>query len=96
MHSEMASILQQLLEIDAQYQDYLKRLQAQAGQLFKQARVELDMTQREMAEKLECDFTYISKIEHGHMRPGNAVLEKLATVLKATDRQDGEGMTNDE
>lgn len=53
------------------------------GQIVKQLRRNKDISQRELAEKIGCDFTYISKIENDRMpAPSLETIEKMAGVLE--------------
>jgi ribosome-binding protein aMBF1 (putative translation factor) len=52
-----------------------------APNIFKQARSKLAISQREMAKRLDCDHTYISKIENGHLNPGKPLLKKLGELV---------------
>lgn len=53
------------------------------GARLRQLRKETGMSQREVADKVKIDFTYLSKIESGLMYPSEEVLKKLAKVLNA-------------
>lgn len=50
----------------------------QIGEKLKQARSKLRMTVREVAEKLDVDYSYISKIENEHVTPSLEMVKKLA------------------
>ena len=52
------------------------------GAKLRELRKQVDMTQRELAERVNIDFTYLSKIESGVMPPpSEKVILKLAEVL---------------
>lgn len=54
------------------------------GQIFRKLRLDADYTQRKLAEKLKCDFTYISKIENNKLErsPSEEFLIKAAYLFK--------------
>ena len=54
----------------------------QLGKRVKKARVEVGISQEELAWQCEIDRTYISKIERGIANPSFLVLVKIAEVLK--------------
>jgi transcriptional regulator with XRE-family HTH domain len=52
------------------------------GARIRQLRKEHQLTQRELAEMVNIDFTYLSKIENGHgVPPAEATIRRLAEVL---------------
>ena len=52
------------------------------GQRIKRKRRELRLTQRQVADKLEIDFTYLSKLENDRGEPaGEKTVRNLAAVL---------------
>lgn len=52
------------------------------GERIRQLRKEHHMTQRELADLVSIDFTYLSKIENGHgVPPAEATIRRLADVL---------------
>ncbi len=54
------------------------------GQRIRALRKELRLSQRELAERVGIDFTYLSKIENGRGEPpSEAVIKKLAVHLSA-------------
>jgi HTH-type transcriptional regulator, competence development regulator len=58
------------------------------GQRIKRRRRELGLTQREVAARLEIDFTYLSKLENDRGEPpGERTIGRLADVLQE-DRED--------
>ncbi len=56
------------------------------GERLRELRKQKDFTQRELGAKVGVDFTYISKIENGHMPPPS---EK--TILKLAQALDADG-----
>ena len=53
------------------------------GARIRRLRIERDFTQRELAERVGIDFTYLSKIENGHgTPPAEATIRKLADILE--------------
>lgn len=74
-------ILRQLTEAQRAYHTALDSVQAQAPVLFKSIRQQYGLTQREFADALKVDFSFISKVENGHLRPGKPVLQRLAAYL---------------
>jgi HTH-type transcriptional regulator, competence development regulator len=54
------------------------------GQLIFHARKQKKLSQRKLAELLQCNFTYISKIERGTCGypPGERLLQDLITILE--------------
>lgn len=64
----------------------LRALQADGPELFRAAREKLGLRQRDMAELLGIDVTYLSKIETGTMPPGTPTLEALYDVLTGVGR----------
>lgn len=56
------------------------------GKKIRELRKSADLSQRELAEKVDIDFTYLSKIEIGIMPPPSEdVIKKLAKVLNADE-----------
>ncbi len=54
------------------------------GMRLRELRKQADMSQREVAERVRIDFTYLSKIESGVVSPpSEKVITKLAKVLGA-------------
>lgn len=74
-------ILQQLIEAQQAYRKALDIVQAQAPDLFKSIRQQYSLTQRDLATALQVDFSFISKVENGHLRPGKPVLQRLTLYL---------------
>jgi transcriptional regulator with XRE-family HTH domain len=53
------------------------------GQRIKRKRRDLELTQRDVAERLEIDFTYLSKLENDRGEPpGERTIKRLAEVLQ--------------
>jgi transcriptional regulator with XRE-family HTH domain len=54
------------------------------GQMVRDGRKAMGYTQRELAERVEVNFTYVSKIENGRMDfpPSDALIANLAWVLR--------------
>lgn len=74
-------VLRQLAEAQQTYRKALDSVQAQAPELFKSVRQQYGLTQRDFADALKVDFSFISKVENGHLRPGKPVLQRLAAYL---------------
>lgn len=55
------------------------------GDTIKNLRIERQITQRELAEKLGVNFTYISKIENGKLEvlPSEDLIRRIAGILGA-------------
>lgn len=54
------------------------------GKRIRQLRLENDLSQRDLADRVQIDFTYLSKIENSRAAPpSDAVIRKLATILNA-------------
>lgn len=82
---QASELLQQLIDAERQYRDVLKQVQTHGAELFKAVRQEHGLTQREFADILEVDFSFISKVENGHIRPGKPVLSRLVRWLAHGD-----------
>lgn len=78
---DAVSLLQKLRDAERAYRTTLHEVQEHGGALFKAVRKEQNLTQRQLANILHVDFSFISKIENGHMRPGKPILERLAAYL---------------
>jgi transcriptional regulator with XRE-family HTH domain len=52
------------------------------GPYIRRRRVELDLSLRELAKKLDCSPAFISDIELGRRHPSDKVLSEMARVLK--------------
>ncbi len=58
------------------------------GQRIKKRRRVLGLTQRQVADKLEIDFTYLSKLENDHGEPaGEKTVRKLAEALEDDEEE---------
>ena len=57
-------------------------LELTVGELVKKRRSELGLTQAKLAEMINADPYYISKIETGSRKPGNKYLKALANALQ--------------
>ena len=79
--TSIEAMLQQLLATQQAYRAALDAVHAQAPELFKSVRSQRNLTQRDLAALLHVDFSFISKVEHGHIRPGKPVLQRLAAYL---------------
>ena len=54
------------------------------GKRIRQLRLEHDLSQRDLAARVQIDFTYLSKIENNRAAPpSDAVIRRLAAELKA-------------
>lgn len=54
------------------------------GQMIRKLRLERELSQRELADRVGIDFTYLSKIENSKVPPpSNKVIRKLARELDA-------------
>jgi len=79
---DAGELLDQLARAKHAYRQTLLDIQDQGGVLFRAIRLEYDLTQRELADALGVDHTFVSKVESGKMRPGAPVLERLAKFLE--------------
>ena len=50
--------------------------------IVRERRKELKITQRELANRVGVDFTYISKIENDVLLPSEGIIKKICSVLK--------------
>lgn len=69
--------LQQLQEAERQYNAVVRAAQDAAPRILRRLRRERGWTQAELAARLDCDPTYISRIECGLMRAGVPILLTL-------------------
>jgi transcriptional regulator with XRE-family HTH domain len=55
------------------------------GETLKRLRKERQITQRDLAERVRVDFTYISKMENGKLQnyPSEEIIRKIANELNA-------------
>lgn len=74
-------LLDLLASSERTYREALQQIQAQGAELFKTIRAEHKLTQRQLADILKVDFSFISKVENSHIRPGKPVLARLAKWL---------------
>lgn len=56
--------------------------QSDIGNTVRKRRKELDLTQAQLAEKINSDVYYISKIETGKRKPGSKFLVALSNALE--------------
>lgn len=79
-------MLDRLITAEAEYKAAIKELQDDGAILLYDIRVHLKLTQRELADKLGVNYTYISKLENGHMRLSRPMLSKLrALTVEASE-----------
>lgn len=78
-------MLDRLITAEAEYKAAIKELQEDGATLLFDIRIHLKLTQRQMAEKLGVDYTYISKLENGHMRLSRPMLMKLRALVTAQE-----------
>ena len=64
-------------EIQKQFREFLQKL----GQKISEKRIQLNMSQAELAEKADISVTYISKIECGHKNVSVYLLAKIMNAL---------------
>jgi len=58
------------------------------GQIIREARKSNQITQRDLAKRINVDFTYISKIENGALEPpSEEVITKMAKVLDIDENE---------
>jgi len=56
------------------------------GQLLKEIRNAKSISQRDLAEKIDVDFSYISKIENDRLPPPSAdLIKKISSALEVSD-----------
>jgi len=56
------------------------------GQRIRELRLKKDLTQRDLAKRVDLDFTYLSKIENGKMSPPSVTaIIRLAKQLEADE-----------
>jgi predicted transcriptional regulator len=77
--------LDRLIKAEAEYRSAIKELQEESPTLLFDIRVHLKLTQRELADRLGVDFSYISKIENGHMKLSRPMLMKLRALVTEAD-----------
>lgn len=77
-------------KVERKYRKLLEDFYEEAPDLFRDARMTLGLSQRALAEKLGVDFTYISKIENGQLKPGMPTVRKFGKLLKTGKVDSGE------
>lgn len=88
----MDELIDRLAETGRAYREAVVVAQREGPALVKEARNRLGLTQRALAERLEVDHTYLSKIENGHIPPSRALLMRLSRVLAGgTEEADTDG-----
>jgi transcriptional regulator with XRE-family HTH domain len=60
------------------------RMNKTLGQRIRELREELDLSLREMAEKIDAAPAHVSDIELGRRNPSEALLAKIAHILRVT------------
>ncbi len=81
-------LLQRLVVADREYRAAIKEAVAEGGALVREARKKLGLTQRQLADRLGVDYTYISKIENGRNAPSKPVLRRLAQLMAGEPIED--------
>lgn len=84
-----SDLLQRLISAERTYREALHAVQDDGGRLFREVRKQHSLTQRDFAALIGVDFTFVSKVENGHMRPGKPVLTRLAAWLAEQDKPVG-------
>ncbi len=75
-------LLARLASADRAYRAAIKEVQERGGEFVRTTRRDtLALTQQELADLLEVDHTYISKIENGKVIAGTPFLRKLARLV---------------
>jgi predicted transcriptional regulator len=69
-------------KVEGEYHRLLEEFFREAPRLFKETRKLYGLSQRALAEILEVDFTYISKIENGQLKPGMPTVRKFGEFVK--------------
>lgn len=64
------------------YYELLREFFREAPRLFRESRKAYGLSQRALAEILGVDFTYISKIENGQLKPGMPTVRKFGQFLR--------------
>lgn len=85
-----SDLLQRLISAERTYREALHAVQDDGARLFKETRQQYKLTQRDFATLIGVDFTFVSKVENGHMRPGKPVLSRLAAWLSEQEPIAGE------
>lgn len=76
------AILTQLVNVETEYRRIIGMAQSVAPDIFLGLRRQHNWTQADMAAFLDCDPTYISRIERGHMQAGIPILMTLYQRLQ--------------
>lgn len=79
---ELIDYIKRITELETELEQTQNNLLRDAPVLVKEARHQLGLTQRGLADRLGVNHTYLSKIENGHMRPGMPTLRKLAELME--------------
>lgn len=79
---DLAQRIWELDVLEREYSEALAEFFRDAPKLFREARKANGWSQRALAELLEVDYTYISKIENGHLRPGLPTVRKFGELLR--------------
>jgi ribosome-binding protein aMBF1 (putative translation factor) len=85
---EVSDVLSELMQAELVYRTALQRVQAEAATLFVAVRKQHSLTQHQLALALSVDHSFISKVEHGHLRAGKPVLRRLAAWLREQEPGD--------
>lgn len=85
---DVHDLLTRLERATVEYRAAQAAAQEHGAVVVRTARAQLGLTQRQLADQLAVDPTYLSKIENGHVRPGRPVLTALALLLadRSVDR----------
>ena len=67
---------------ETRYQDLLENFFKDAPKLFRETRKLYGLSQRALAEILGVNFTYISKIENGQVKPGMPTVRKFGQYVR--------------
>ena len=78
----MDSIVERYLAAEAEYRAAQAAVKAHGGEFLKAARQQLGFTQRELAERLNLDFSFISKVENGHAPISKNLIRGVLALLK--------------
>lgn len=75
------SLLARWAALDQRARVAHEAVKAVAPALFRSVRAQLGLTQQQFAGRLGVNHTYISKIEHGILAPGQPILAELDRLL---------------
>ena len=81
MYSNPNDLLRAFERAEEEYQAAIEEIQSRSAELLKDIRHEKGWTQQQTADFLDCDTSYISKIENGHYVVGKPLLRKLCKYL---------------